>query len=195
MGARRNSHPKYRQFRFDAGSLALNFVATVRHRGSEPRDLLGTPEALRNWLHQAGLFFPEVSPTSKDHETAVGLREAIHDAVKAIILKTKPLAADIERINGAALFPTAVPRLHADADAMVWETKNPLKSCLSVIARDAITIVSGADRDHLKMCKNGSCRMLFLDNSPANRRRWCAMSICGNREKIRMHRQRKKLDE
>jgi predicted RNA-binding Zn ribbon-like protein len=37
--------------------------------------------------------------------------------------------------------------------------------------------------------------MLFADNSPANRRRWCAMNICGNREKIKMHRQRKRALE
>jgi len=193
--ALRNSHQKYHNFRFDAGSLTLNFVATVRHRGSEPRDLLKTPEALLKWLHQAGLFLPDVSPSLKDHEEAVLLRESIHDAVKSIILNIMPQTADIERINRAAQFPLAIPQLHGTADSVAWETKNPMRACLAVIARDAITIMSGADRDHLKMCENGSCRMLFLDNSPANRRRWCAMSICGNREKIRMHRQRKKLDE
>ncbi len=41
-------------------------------------------------------------------------------------------------------------------------------------------------------CDNSSCRMLFLDKYTANRHRWCAMSICGNRAKVTLHRQRKK---
>lgn len=188
--ARKNSHPKYNRFRFDTGSLSLNFVATVRHRGAQPRDLLPVPDALQEWFRLAGLAVPAVSP--KDHKEALLLREAIHDAVQSVILDARPKKTDIGRINRAAEFPTAVPQLHAAADRIQWETKHPIKAGLAVIARDAITLMGGADRDRLKMCDSGSCRMLFVDHSPANRRRWCAMSICGNREKIRVHRQRKK---
>jgi len=188
-----NSHPKYRRFRFDAGSLSLNFVATVRHRGAEPRDLLIAPEALPKWLHLAGLFHIDTTPSQNEYEEAVLLRESIHAAVQSIILNAQPESGDIARINLAAAFPLAVPQLHTNAASVAWETDNPVKACLAVIARDAITIMTGAERNRLKRCESGGCRMLFLDNSPANRRRWCAMSICGNREKIRSHRQRKQL--
>jgi len=190
--ARSNIHPKYSRFRFDAGSLSLNFAATVRHRGSEPRDLLSTPDALERWFHLAGLAVPDVA--SKDHDEAVLIREAIHDAVRSAILDAKPKKTDIRRINEAAAFPPAVPQLHAAADRIQWETKHPVKAALAVIARDAVTLMGGADRDRLKMCNGNSCQMLFVDHSPTNRRRWCAMSICGNREKIRTHRQRKKQE-
>ncbi len=188
-----NSHPKYRRFRFDAGSLSLNFVATVRHRGAEPRDLLIAPEALPKWLHLAGLFHIDTTPSQNEYEEAVLLRESIHAAVQSIILNAQPESGDIARINLAAAFPLAVPQLHTNAASVAWETDNPVKACLAVIARDAITIMTGAERKRLKRCESGGCRMLFLDNSPSNRRRWCAMSICGNREKIRSHRQRKQL--
>jgi len=188
-----NSHPKYRRFRFDAGSLSLNFVATVRHRGAEPRDLLIAPEALPKWLHLAGLFHIDTTPSQNEYEEAVLLRESIHAAVQSIILNAQPESGDIARINLAAAFPLAVPQLHTNAASVAWETDNPVKACLAVIARDAITIMTGAERNRLKRCESGGCRMLFLDNSPSNRRRWCAMSICGNREKIRSHRQRKQL--
>jgi len=191
--AHENSQPKYNQFRFDTGSLSLNFVATVRHRGAHPRDLLPMPDALQKWFHLAGLAAPAVS--KKDHEEALLLREAIHDAVRSVILDEKPDKTDIESINKAAKFPTAVPQLHITADGIKWETKHPVKAGLAVIARDAITLMGGAERNRLKMCDSDRCQMLFVDHSPANRRRWCAMSICGNREKIRMHRHRKKSPE
>ncbi len=191
--ALRNSHPKYSQFRFDTGSLSLNFAATIRHRGSQPRDLLPTSDAFQEWLSLTDLAVPSVSP--KEHEEALLLREAIHDAVRSVVLNAKPKKTDIENINRAAEYPIAVPQLHAAADRIQWETKHPVKAGLAVIARDAITLMGGADRDRLKMCDSNSCQMLFVDYSPANRRRWCAMSICGNREKIRMHRHRKKSTE
>ncbi|MDD2671633.1 MAG: CGNR zinc finger domain-containing protein [Syntrophales bacterium] len=187
--ALRNSYPKYSRFRFDAGSLSLNFAATVRHRGAQPRDLLTMPEMLKKWFHLSGLEVFEISLI--EFRDAILLREAIHDAVRSIILGKKPNGSDVEIINRAAEFPIAVPQFHPGFDRVVWETKHPLKACLAVIARDAITLMGGSDRLRLKMCGSGSCRMLFVDQSPANRRRWCAMSICGNREKIRVHRQRK----
>jgi predicted RNA-binding Zn ribbon-like protein len=189
--AQRNSHPKYSQFRFDTGSLSLNFVATMRHRGSPPRELLSTPEDLTRWLQLVGLITSPILLSSKDHEEAVLLREAIHDTVRSLILNKRPHKDDIELINRTARFSLAVPQLRTTADSVKWETAHPVKAALAVIARDAITLIGDTGRGRLKMCDSGSCRMLFVDTSPSNRRRWCAMSICGNRQKVTMHRQRK----
>jgi predicted RNA-binding Zn ribbon-like protein len=191
--AQRNSHPKYSQFRFDSGSLSLNFVATMRHRGSPPRELLSTPEALTRWLQLVGLITSPVLLSSKDYEEALLLREAIHETVRSLILNKRPLRDDIDLINRIAKFSIAVPQLHSTAESIKWETAHPVKAGLAVIARDAITLIGDTGRGRLKMCDSGSCRMLFVDKSPSNRRRWCAMSICGNRQKVTMHRQRKML--
>jgi predicted RNA-binding Zn ribbon-like protein len=186
------SHPKYSQFRFDAGSPALNFVATVRHRGSRPRDLLSTPEALSRWFRLAGCSIPASRPTPQNLEEALLLREAIHRTVLAIILGEAPSGDDLDRINLAASYPPAAPRIDAQAGSLHWESRHPVRACLAEMARDAVMIICGSGRHHLKMCDNQGCRMLFVDHSPAKRRRWCAMSLCGNREKIRTHRRRKR---
>ena len=188
----RQPHPKYSKFRFDAGSLALNFVATVRHRGtSKPRDLLSAPDKLAEWFRLAECSNPASDPSVKDHELAVHLREAIHGIVRAFVLNEKPCGRDIGLINRAAGYSLPVPQLDADF-AVRWKSTHPVRACLAEIATDAAMMVAHVDRQRFKMCSNGSCRMLFLDNSPANRRRWCSMSICGNREKIRSFRQRLK---
>lgn len=193
--ARKHTHPKYGQFRFDAGSLALNFVTTVRHRGSQPRDLLATPEALADWFARAGCRSPVVRPSRRDHEESLLLREAVYRAVRALILNEPTSTADMDRINAAAAYALAVPQVEPASCCVRWESAHPAKACLAEVARDAVMVIGGIDRHRLKMCDNPDCRMLFLDQSPANRRRWCAMSICGNREKIRMHRQRRRWPE
>jgi predicted RNA-binding Zn ribbon-like protein len=191
--AQRKSHHKYSQFRFDAGSLALNFVATVRHRGSQPNDLLSGPDALQQWLQLAGLIKSSACLPSGEHEYACLLREAIYRTVRSLILGKMSNTDDIALINMAARHSVAVPQLNAESLCLEWETSNPVKSCLSVIARDAIMLIGDMDKHRLKICDCESCQMLFADMSPLNRRRWCAMSICGNRQKVAMHRQRKSL--
>ncbi len=193
--ARKHTHPKYNKFRFDAGSLALNFVTTVRHRGSQPRDLLPTPETLADWFEMAGCRSPVVRPSRQDHEEALLLREAVYRAVRSLILNEPPGTADMDRINAAAAYALAVPQVETASCCVRWESPHPARACLAEVARDAVMVIGGSDRQRLKMCDNQGCQMLFLDQSPTNRRRWCAMSICGNREKIKMHRQRRRSPE
>jgi predicted RNA-binding Zn ribbon-like protein len=181
---------RYSRFRFDAGGLSLNFVATVRHRGSHPRDLLTTPESLLSWLHLAGLITMPAFCSSEDYEEALFLREAIHDTMCSCILNQQPSSDYIDGINRVARFPIPVPQLNKSADIILLDTPDSVKACLAVIAREAITILGDKKQYRLKMCKSDSCQMLFMDVSPGNRRRWCAMSICGNRRKIARHRER-----
>jgi len=190
--ARLRSHPKYGQFRLDAGCISLNFVATVRHRGSEPRDLLGTPEALAAWLKIIGLSPPPIHISLEDLDEALHLREAIFRTAQNLILFNLPNHDDINLINEAARFSVAIPQLIMDSDLINWETSYPVKASLAAIARDAIIICSHQEREHLKICNDKGCQMLFKDASPNNHRRWCSMSICGNRSKVSQHREQKK---
>ena len=194
--ARLHTHPKYSQFRFDAGSLALNFAATVRHRGfQQPRDLLHTPESLVKWFKGAGCNSPAVRPTNPDYEEALLLREAIYRVVRSRILNEKLLVADMDCINTNAAYRLAVPQVEKNTGRLHWESEHPVRACLAEIARDAVILIGDVESHRLKMCDNEGCRMIYFDNSPVNRRRWCAMSICGNREKIRTYRLRKRVPE
>jgi len=181
---------KYGSFRFDAGRLCLNFAATVRHRGSRPRDLLPDPGALALWLRDAGLVADPPVPTGEEHRLALALRESIHASVRAFAAREKMETADIARMNEAAAQPLAAPQLSGSPPCLSWKADSPILSALASIARDAVMLVAAADRRRVKICRHRDCRMLFLDASPRNSRRWCAMSICGNREKVAAHRRR-----
>ncbi len=183
---------RYSRFRFDAGSVSLNFVATVRHRGSHPLDLLPSPDSLSRWLELAGLATTPISCSADDHREALILREAVHDTVSAVILGRVPADEDIDRINRAARFPILVPQLGKGADGVSWEAPDLEKACLGIIARDAVALLGEETRGRLKLCSGESCRMIYLDTSPGNRRRWCSMSLCGNRMKVAEHRRRRR---
>ena len=61
---------------------------------------------------------------------------------------------------------------------------------LSTLARDAIEVFAALDEGRVRACDADDCRMVFHDESRTNNRRWCSMEHCGNRAKVRAHRER-----
>lgn len=54
---------------------------------------------------------------------------------------------------------------------------------LSVIAADAISIISGERDGKLALCASPTCQAAFFDTSQSRTRKWCDMNTCGNRQK------------
>ncbi|MGH8327732.1 MAG: CGNR zinc finger domain-containing protein, partial [Steroidobacteraceae bacterium] len=46
------------------------------------------------------------------------------------------------------------------------------------------------DFSYVKACEGPACTLLFADHTRGHARRWCSMTICGNRAKQTAHRQR-----
>ena len=44
--------------------------------------------------------------------------------------------------------------------------------------------------DRLKLCDNPDCRRAFFDRTRSRTRRWCDSGTCGNRARVRRHRER-----
>jgi predicted RNA-binding Zn ribbon-like protein len=47
----------------------------------------------------------------------------------------------------------------------------------------------------LKECAGEGCSAVFFDRSKNHSGRWCSMSVCGNRAKVRAWRERQRADE
>lgn len=58
---------------------------------------------------------------------------------------------------------------------------------LAPVLWSAADLSLALQRVHLRSCANPQCRWLFLDDSKGASRRWCSMSSCGNRAKVRRH--------
>ncbi|TNC42766.1 CGNR zinc finger domain-containing protein [Mumia zhuanghuii] len=46
----------------------------------------------------------------------------------------------------------------------------------------------------VKICPADDCRWAFYDHSRNQSRQWCSMQVCGNRAKVRQHRERASTD-
>ena len=61
---------------------------------------------------------------------------------------------------------------------------------LSTLAREAVANLGAREEGRIRRCAAEDCRLVFHDESRTNSRRWCSMQRCGNRAKVRAHRER-----
>jgi len=178
------------RFHFKSGRLCLDFAATVGERWRRSFERLRTPDDLARWLVEAGLLEEPPAVSADDLDVAREVREAIYRTAK-LAGSGRPRAGDVDVINGVAASPPLTPRLGQDGRTVAWGSSQPAAASLSTIARDAIDLVTGPLVARVRECAAPDCALLFLDTSRPGRRRWCAMSACGNRAKTKAYRRRR----
>jgi predicted RNA-binding Zn ribbon-like protein len=170
------------RFRQGAGRLCLDFIRTLRRRGTpDETEELASPDALAAWLRQFGpLDVPAAESVAVTEARA--LREAVHDLVDAARTGRAYAAESRATVNRAAARPTPVPALDDDGRPR-WHADDPVAASLSLVARDALDLVTSPAAARLRACAGSRCGALFVDNSRPGTRRWCSMDTCGNQAK------------
>jgi predicted RNA-binding Zn ribbon-like protein len=173
------------------GRRSLDLVNTRRNREADPVEYLCHPADLADWLRAAGLVTgPREAVSDSLLADAIGLREAVDAGVRAAVTGTAFPSAALRELNGwLAAVPARPPQLRlAGRVAVLGLPPCPLRQVLSDIARDAAEVLGTSLRERLRICPGPGCGGRFADDSPAGRRRWCSMAVCGNRSKAAVHR-------
>ncbi|WP_020143825.1 CGNR zinc finger domain-containing protein [Terracoccus sp. 273MFTsu3.1] len=134
-------------------------VAAARLRRSARRDRV-----------TAGAVLREVRRLRRDvHDLAVGLGR------RAALARVSTLAVEARQSQS----------LTATADAVTWRfTRDAgLHEPLYAVAQAAAALLTSDASGHVSACPGDGCGAVFLN--PSGRRRWCIMSVCGNRAKAR----------
>jgi predicted RNA-binding Zn ribbon-like protein len=175
-------------FRFRGGCNAIDLPATFQARlSSTPRELLNSPDDLARWLVSAGMASSKPRTTPKDLTTARVLREAIY------VLAGKPSRAKEEpareTLNRIAADTAAAPQLQTNG---TMRLEGDAGALLVTLAREAVQLFGSDAAQLIRQCESPSCTLYFVDNSRRGDRRWCSMSGCGNKAKVREFRRRKR---
>jgi predicted RNA-binding Zn ribbon-like protein len=180
-------------------TLCLDYANSVswssedEHADPDATDVLRTADMLGRWGRRLGLLSDDAKPASEaELRRARALRDAVHRLFASIGHAANPSADDIallrasyvEAVDQAALLPGAV------SYQLAWPAQDPRRVRYAV-ATDAIDLLRDPERlRRVSHCPGRDCGWLFLNIS--GRRRWCSMSTCGSREKMRrLHRRRK----
>jgi predicted RNA-binding Zn ribbon-like protein len=177
------------------GRPALDFVNTRRERWRRDVECLLSVEEVVVWLVRARLLpGPMRAPASVLGE-ARELREAIDDGVRAAVAHTAPDRAAVALIDDWLAWAGAHPALLTDPSGRpVLSERRRAESprrALGMVAFDAARMLGiDSERARVRVCASDTCSARFYDRSPAARRRWCSMALCGNQAKARRFREK-----
>src|SRR6266478_6977726 len=200
---------------FVADALGLDFLNSIGTPVDTVVEWLASGEDLLAWLEQAKLIDPaqaaaiRVSSFPGELDEVAAQARALREWFRGFVLAHmgRPLTAKaldlLEPLNrvlerdemyGAIVPRSAHPqnqrRMPSGLEWRVlrrWSTPNAL---LLPIAQAMAHLVCSEDFSLVKGCEGKTCTLLFLDTTHGRARRWCSMTICGNRVKQAAHRRR-----
>lgn len=163
------------------------FVNTVDIESGE--DKLATTEGLAHWLEHHGLVPAGTRVSEADRDRAVALREALRALLHAHHgepVDPEAVAMLDEAGRKAPLHLTFDERGEVRLEPGVKGVDGALARLVALIYRATLD----GTWERLKVCRNDACRWAFYDASRNHSGSWCSMEVCGNRMKVRAHRQR-----
>ena len=179
--------------RFIGGRLALDFVNLFPVNDGLSWD------KLVEFLETARIVTPERGGE------LLALNRSDRQAAESLLREAQQLAADLRLAFGAVLHRhkilrewiepvNEILRITEGHDELVavdndWEiqfvaSESGLEWLLAAVARSAAEIITEGSRARLRLCANPRCGLFFYDTSRTHRRRWCSMTVCGNRHKV-----------
>jgi predicted RNA-binding Zn ribbon-like protein len=173
------------------GALCLDFANSVDWSpGGEPltpgTDALLTPRDLTCWGRRLGVARGRPPAVDGDElEAARALRGVLHRVFSAIADGRGPRQADLEALARDHASAAGAARLASDDGAwrLTWPATEP-RAVRFAVAVDAMALLADPARlARVHRCPGPACGWLFIDTS--GRRRWCSMSTCGSRVKMR----------
>jgi predicted RNA-binding Zn ribbon-like protein len=183
-----------------AGHAALDFCNTLAGWGEdETGEYLKSYDHLAVWTAAYGLVEPSVAGALRrrarrrpDAAEEV-LRDArdLRAALYSVALAPHP-GPDWDRVavGASASAAAALFELHDGRGMWVLPESIGLGLPVLAVAREAAAMLASPDLAAVRACPGSQCGWLFLDRS--GRRRWCTMSTCGNRDKVRRFAERRR---
>ena len=191
-------------FLFIANDPSLDFVNTEVMLVGARTDLLQGFTDLTVWFEQAKLAstpdlhrftnaWTDTPEAEAAFQEARALRGALRNSVERLV-STGKVPHDLAGLLTKEL---RHPRLATDVVHSCGRLKTKPRWILEqahdlsvVVAHYAANFFAMADYSAVRKCENPECMLYFYDTSKNHTRRWCSMSLCGNRAKVAAFRNR-----
>jgi predicted RNA-binding Zn ribbon-like protein len=155
-------------------------------------DELATTAQLEAWLGARHLSDTERRLGEDDHRSALTLREALRSFIQLAPLERELDAEAAARLSAAAIdFPLTLQVREGGGVALQPSRLSPVGGLGHVLA-ELQRLAATKQLDRLKMCASEECHWVFFDRSKPANRRWCNSALCGNRQKTRAYRERRR---
>lgn len=178
-------------------ALCLDYANTVdwspddEHLHPEQTDVLRTPDKLGRWGQRLDLLSDATLASADELCHARVLRDAVHCLFSSISRDKEPSKKDLEVLMSNYTQAVKHASLLAGENfyKLDWLAHDPRRIRYAV-ATDAVALLADPRRlARVSRCPGRGCGWLFLNTS--GRRRWCSMTTCGSRDKMRRLHQRR----
>jgi predicted RNA-binding Zn ribbon-like protein len=167
-------------------TLLLEFVNTIDV--SEGSDVFSDVKGLTTWQRANGLLGQRTLATEADLRLAQQLRHSLRAQMTANGAGSGPSAKSSDwaipdiplQLSCKGDVPRLVPAGQAGEAALGWVLVAMTES------------VADQTWQRLKICHADDCQWAYFDASKNQSKTWCSMGVCGNREKTRNYRARRR---
>ena len=150
-------------------------------------------EMVRRFLVERRLLHDGERFTDADHRTYLELRRAIRNVISAGT--GQPITSvDAETLDRIAVAARLHPHFHTEQAPTLEPQGKGVAAAFGRMVAIAFVGAFDGSLEHLKLCADDTCRSVFYDRSKNHSGRWCSMSSCGNRAKVRAWRQRQRAE-
>ncbi|TAH38073.1 MAG: hypothetical protein EYC70_05470 [Planctomycetota bacterium] len=196
-------------FELTGGAACLDLVNTLDERPlATRRDNLESYADLVDWAEQSRLLSPgearalrraaarRPAAAQRALQQMQSLREVLFALFSALARGRPAPAGPLHSLNRSLARAFAhlelVPGRPRFGSSFACEPGDLERLHFPVMQSAYELLTSAADLERLRVCAADACDWLFLDRSRNRSRRWCDMSVCGNRDKVKRfyHRRR-----
>ncbi len=154
-------------------------------------DELATPEAVAAWFAQHDLVPAGTVVGAAEHRRAIDVREGL----RAVLFAHNGGDLDreaTERLERAAARAELRACFPADGRPELVPSCDGVSGALARLLVIVTTAAADGTWSRLKACADSGCRWAFYDHSKNRSGRWCTMAVCGNQQKARSYRARRR---
>jgi predicted RNA-binding Zn ribbon-like protein len=194
------------RFLFVGNHPSLDFINTEMMQEGKRVDLLRTFMDVVAWMEQAALLTRAEARSAREQWAGRPEAEHVLQDLRAFRSEVRHMIDRIcagrpvpestlgmtnrwlrQRVGFAQVVRSAggyVRRYHREHEGV--------GHFLGLLAETVADLLSSIDLSRIKRCRNDRCILYFFDSTKNQTRRWCCMSLCGNRIKVAAHYRRKR---
>jgi predicted RNA-binding Zn ribbon-like protein len=184
----------------------LDFVNTELIEQGRRVDRLQDFADLVDWLEQAQVLsvaqakqiLHQWGQTSKGAgalSEARAFRRALREMAEGVVQGKRPSTFVLNKINALLRYrivdAALVRTRHGFERRASFQPRDPMH-LLVPVAESASDLLCHGDLSLILKCENPRCILYFYDATKNHTRRWCSMTVCGNRMKVAAHYRRRR---
>ena len=179
----------------------LDFINTESYDDGIPNEHLATGDAAIAWFAAHGLAHePALRAQAAPDDTVLlsrvhAARAALRAVWDAEVERRIPGQDALDTVNAVLREAPRIELVAGDDCCGIGHrhtADDPVGEALANLAGSLVRSIAAEETGRFRICANDGCRWVFEDTSRGGRRRWCDMTSCGNRAKVRRFRSKRR---